>query len=116
MKNFHAIIVFLVSSISEIDQSKDDSTFIPDIDSSLNVSININSVVERSTTNSVEKLLSTAVAPVLHELDVPVSGMETKKTFCCFCFELKVVPSRHYRDVHANEPEVKHFLALEKSK
>ncbi|KAH0563788.1 hypothetical protein KQX54_006442 [Cotesia glomerata] len=86
----------LRSSIFEIDQSKDDSTFIPDIESSLNESIDINSVVEKSTANSIEKLLSTAVAPVLHELDV--------------------VPSRHYRDAHANEPEVKYFLALEKIK
>ncbi|KAH0548493.1 hypothetical protein KQX54_001776 [Cotesia glomerata] len=55
------------------------------------------------------------VAPNLNELQVSETGKKAKKTFCCFCLQLKAVPSRHYRDVHSNEKEVKKFLAMKKN-
>ncbi|CAD6211449.1 GSCOCG00010989001-RA-CDS [Cotesia congregata] len=108
------------SSMSTLDQSKNDSTFVPDSESYLNESNLSNSLSEEianidsvnNGNNSVDELMSKAVAPNLNELEVTETGKETKKTFCCFCLQLKAVPSRHYRDVHSNEKEVKQFLAM----
>ncbi|XP_074097653.1 uncharacterized protein LOC141526516 isoform X2 [Cotesia typhae] len=104
-------------STSTLNQSKNDSTYVPEMNSSIGESIDVNSIDQGSKDHrlNIDKLMSRAVAPVLEELEVAVAGTETKKTFCCFCFELKAVPSRHYRDVHGEEKEVKAFLAMKKN-
>lgn len=48
-------------------------------------------------------------------MDVYESGQYTKTNFCCFCFEMKVVISRHLETMHADEAEVKEFMSMKKS-